>query len=73
VDRFELTKLIAPFTRCLECNSSLERVHKASIENQLPEETKSTYNIFYQCPTCRKIYWKGSHHARMNTIIASLI
>jgi uncharacterized protein with PIN domain len=44
----------APFTRCLICNTPLE------MHPSLPERAEVT-----GCPTCRKVYWPGSHTRRM--------
>ena len=69
VKRFGLVEAIAPFTRCFLCNTPLERVEKAAIARQLPERTADIHSDFMQCPTCRRVYWKGSHYDRMRDFI----
>lgn len=41
--------LFAPFTRCLECNVML---------TEIPDQK-------WECPTCKKVFWRGSHTDRM--------
>ena len=68
VSRFKLEKKFAPFTRCLECNGQLEKVDKELVWEQLPPKTRLYFQEFYQCPQCKKVYWKGSHFERMKAI-----
>jgi uncharacterized protein with PIN domain len=65
VEHFHLHELFNPFTRCLYCNEILEKKEKSEVENILLPETKKSFSEFWQCPSCRKIYWKGSHYERM--------
>src|SRR5215467_9586305 len=72
VKRFCLLEAIAPFTRCFLCNTPLEHVDKAAIAPQLPERTADLHNDFMRCPTCRRVYWKGSHYDRMRALIGAI-
>jgi uncharacterized protein with PIN domain len=63
--RYGLTRHISPFTRCMSCNGALDRVPKAAVEDLLPPHTRETKEDFSRCRQCGRIYWKGSHHARM--------
>jgi uncharacterized protein len=65
VRRFNLLELIAPFTRCLRCNASLEAVAKADIIDKLEPLTKIYYHQFRRCPDCKQIYWSGSHFPKL--------
>ena len=53
------------FTRCLLCNELLTAIEKAAVAENVPDYVFSTVNDFSQCPCCRKIYWKGTHHHNM--------
>jgi uncharacterized protein len=66
---FDLVPVAAPFTRCLRCNSRLDLVAKDQIEYLLQARTREYYREFSRCPTCGRIYWQGSHYARMRTFI----
>jgi uncharacterized protein with PIN domain len=59
----------APFTRCLRCNTRLHVVAKDRVQDLLPARTRECYREFSRCPTCSRIYWQGSHYARMRLFI----
>ncbi|MGE5394050.1 MAG: Mut7-C RNAse domain-containing protein [Candidatus Saccharibacteria bacterium] len=61
----DILKWAQPLTRCLNCNSMLERVKKEDIINRLEERTATYYTEFFRCPGCDQIYWKGSHYESM--------
>lgn len=63
--QFDLVTRASPFTRCLRCNDRLHLVAKQRVEHLLPPRTRESYQEFSRCPTCTRIYWQGSHHARM--------
>ena len=65
IQRFDLQKEMKEFSRCLECNDLLKSIKKETIIKQLPLKVAQTQNEFYQCPSCKKIYWKGTHQQRM--------
>lgn len=73
LSHFDLFSKINPFTRCLECNSELQRVDKKTIKHLLLDETKKYYSDFLICYNCNKIYWPGSHYSNMKEFIMSLI
>lgn len=65
VRKFDLSGSMKPFTRCLECNSTIFPVLKDEISDRLPPKTMQYYNEFMKCQGCDRIYWKGSHYERM--------
>jgi uncharacterized protein with PIN domain len=68
--RFDLFRAISPFTRCLRCNDLLKPIEKSQIESKLPPRVRERHAEFRTCPSCTRIYWKGSHHERMKDLIA---
>jgi uncharacterized protein len=66
---FGLVPVAAPFTRCLRCGSSLHRVAGDRVQHRLPARTREQYREFSRCPTCSRIYWQGSHFARMSLFL----
>jgi uncharacterized protein with PIN domain len=72
LDRFDLRKNIMPFTRCLECNSSLTDVPKEEIIENLRPDTKKYFNDFRKCNGCGRIYWEGSHYDKMKDFVKRL-
>ena len=70
--RFDLVKMIAPFTRCLRCNAQLQDAAKADVIEELKPLTKIYYDEFRRCPACKQIYWSGSHFATMQKCIEDI-
>lgn len=62
---FGLERRCSFFSRCTHCNRALARVKKEDVIDRLEPKTKKYFNRFYQCPSCERIYWKGSHYDRM--------
>lgn len=69
VRRFDLAPRVDLFTRCLVCNAKLERVDKSVIESRVPPRTAERFQHFHLCPSCGRVYWKGSHYHRMLKLI----
>jgi uncharacterized protein with PIN domain len=69
VSRYRLSTFIQPFRRCLRCNELLRQTSKAEVLHRLEPLTRLYYEDFSICPGCDQIYWKGSHYARMQSLI----
>jgi len=67
--RFKLIDHRTDIARCLRCNGMILSVSKQAIQAQLLPLTKKYYDKFYQCDSCKKIYWEGSHFSKMQTLI----
>jgi hypothetical protein len=72
IKRFDLQKSIKELTRCLVCNQLLVPIKKEIVIDELPPKVAQSQNEFYKCPSCKKIYWKGTHYHRMLSFIQSL-
>ena len=53
-----------PFVRCLVCNTNLI-LAKPEHLLELPVRLRDSLDTAYYCPSCRKVYWDGSHVSRM--------
>ncbi|MBZ4018478.1 Mut7-C ubiquitin/RNAse domain-containing protein [Streptomyces purpurogeneiscleroticus] len=60
---------LAPWTRCTACNGELKDADKESVREQLEHGTRRTYDVFAQCTACGRVYWRGAHHAQLQTIV----
>jgi len=69
IHKLDLLSLFNPLTRCLECNNKIEPVRKEEIMDRLQPKTARYFKEFYLCPSCNKIYWKGSHYEHMMEFI----
>ncbi len=72
VRRFDLKDRMNPFHRCIECNGVIEKVEKTIIDSKLKPNTRKAFQEFYQCRSCGKVYWKGSHYDRMMKVVEGL-
>ena len=69
IRRFDLARLMRPFSRCMACNAVLVEASKDSVRDALPERTAELYDEFRRCPACGRVYWKGGHYRRMMQMI----
>ncbi len=58
-------RLIEPLSRCSICNEPLVPVTADAIRTRVPEGVRARHQEFWQCPTCRRVYWQGSHWNKM--------
>ncbi|MFY0563121.1 Mut7-C RNAse domain-containing protein [Archangium lansingense] len=72
VRRFQLTAHMRPFARCIACNGALSEASPEEVQGRVPERVHATFTRFQQCPECKRVFWAGSHHARMQVIIDKL-
>lgn len=72
VAALQLEGLLAPFTRCRECNAPLEDVASESVAGRVPPKVRALYDRFRHCPSCGRVYWEGTHYQRMRGVIARL-
>jgi uncharacterized protein with PIN domain len=56
---------LAPLSRCGECNDLLVPVPREAALGLVPDHVYHTQAKFFQCPSCRRLYWPGSHPARI--------
>jgi uncharacterized protein len=70
--RLDLQQRLAPFTRCVRCNGRLAAVSKDEVIDHLEPLTRRYYDEFRRCPDCGRIYWAGSHHARLVSLVERL-
>jgi len=61
----DLAAQVKPFTLCLNCNGSIQRIGKEHIAGEVDPAILSRFDAFWQCRDCGRIYWRGSHHERM--------
>ncbi|OPY71616.1 MAG: hypothetical protein A4E64_03231 [Syntrophorhabdus sp. PtaU1.Bin058] len=52
-------------SRCIECNVPLVAAAREDIEHHVPEYIYHHHKDFKQCPSCKRVYWGGSHTEKM--------
>jgi uncharacterized protein with PIN domain len=65
VDTLDLNQQFKPFTICLECNKHLLERSKYQIKDLVPPYVFRTQSQYMECPTCHRIYWRGTHWQAM--------
>jgi len=60
------------FTRCLVCNELLLEIEKEKVKDKIPSYVFQTQEEFSYCPSCQKIYWKGTHWDLANQLLKKL-
>jgi len=72
VRRFDLARLVRPFTRCMADNAELQPAAKDDVRGRAPDQVLARCEEFHVCPACGRVYWKGTHYARMRKLIEEL-
>jgi len=60
------------FTLCLECNTPLVEIEKKQVKERVPPFVFKTQDEYKECPSCRRVYWKGTHWQEMNRKLEEL-
>jgi uncharacterized protein len=68
--RFDLQIQAAPFTRCMRCNGCISTVSKDAVRHLIEPRTDKYFSEFKQCRDCARVYWKGSHYAKLEAIVS---
>jgi hypothetical protein len=70
--RYSLRLAAGRASRCLECNALPEPVAKAEVAAELPPRAGAAFDVFWRCPGCRRLYWRGSHWRRMHDALVAV-
>jgi hypothetical protein len=70
--RFDLQRQVTPFSRCIDCNRPLEDVEQPDAE-RLPPGVRHSCADFCRCPSCGKVYWKGTHWDSMRETVDEIL
>jgi uncharacterized protein with PIN domain len=60
-------------SRCLECNSKIEKVEKAEVAAQVAPYVLKTQDEFSRCQKCGRVYWAGTHRERILERLRGLV
>jgi uncharacterized protein len=71
--RYHLAEQASPFDFCMKCNGVLIAIDKNLILDKLKPETAASFDTFHQCQSCARIYWKGSHHEKMESLLREVL
>ena len=67
--RLRLAAGAQPFSLCLHCNLLLQPVSLEQVRERMPPRVAQACREFTACGACHRVYWKGSHYARMRGLL----
>lgn len=73
VRRFDLADKARPFSLCLSCGGELQPVDKESVLPRIPPRVRAWRDEFLLCRQCNKLYWRGTHHARLTSTVERIL
>ncbi|MFC2058582.1 Mut7-C RNAse domain-containing protein [Chloroflexota bacterium] len=73
VATLNLSSSLKPFTLCLNCNQLLVPKSREEVRDKVPPYVFQTQTRFVQCPSCERIYWRGTHWQRMTAELEKLV
>lgn len=53
------------FSICMECNQPLIPIAKEDVRDVIPPYVFETQEQYVRCPSCRRVYWQGTHWQKM--------
>ena len=73
VRTFGLRKPNELLTRCLLCNVPLDVVPPADARRLVPPRSRDLPGVVRRCPSCGRVYWRGSHVRRMEAALKAAL
>jgi uncharacterized protein with PIN domain len=73
VARLDLAGSARPFSLCLACNTPLRPLDRTQARDRVPEGVAARFERFATCDACRRVFWEGSHWARMRARVHALL
>lgn len=61
------------FSRCTRCNHLLEAVAADEVPGRVPPAVLASGAALRHCGSCGRVYWEGSHTARMRRELAKVL
>jgi uncharacterized protein with PIN domain len=55
--------------RCMVCAGELVAVDKEMNRSDIPPKTYIWLNDYYRCSKCNKLFWKGTHWKRIDSLL----
>lgn len=73
IRQFDLRRPPELLTRCLLDNTPLEVLPEPEAGELLPPKSRGLAGFVRRCPTCGRVYWRGSHVRRMEVALAAAL
>jgi uncharacterized protein with PIN domain len=72
VEALNLDYHFRPFSICLECNQCLIEKDKDAVRELVPPYVFKTQGLYMECPSCHRLYWRGTHWQAMSRELEKL-
>lgn len=72
VEALKLDYHFSPFSICLECNRRLIEKDEDAVREFVPSYVFKTQRLYMECPSCHRIYWRGTHWQSMKQELGKL-
>lgn len=59
-------------SRCSLCNSPLAALPREAAEGKVPDAVWASQREYWRCPTCDRIYWRGTHAEAIEAVLREL-
>ena len=69
VDALQLRRAFRPFTRCMTCNGALAVIARSKVVELVPPRVYRRFRAFKQCRDCDRVYWRGTHYLRLQSLV----
>jgi uncharacterized protein with PIN domain len=73
IGHFKLREKVAPHTRCIDCNVELKNLPKKNAKNLVSSFVFEKADSFALCPSCGRVFWRGTHFKDMETKIQEIL
>ena len=73
LDFLSLEDRIKPFSRCLLCNTALEKIPKENVYHRIPPKTRAVCDEYSYCRSCDKLFWKGTHYVKLKAVMEKIL
>ena len=73
VRAFELPRPAEFLTRCLLDNTLLREVPPSEVGDLVPPRSRDLPGAVRRCPSCGRVYWRGSHVRRMEAALLAAL
>ena len=70
---FDLAGSLRLLSRCNACNHPLREARKADVSERVPPRAFAEHDSFFECPSCRRVYWEGSHTRRIRRFVEDVL
>ena len=64
-DRYHIFQKVKLFSICSRCNLPVQLISRDETLGQIPEAVTGSFEKFWKCPGCQRIYWQGGHIQRL--------